>query len=102
PDIDVALRIGGDAVHEVEFARTFAALPPRLQPVAVLVVFGHARIHVAVADVDVALRIPGHVGRLAEAAVDGRERRGGGAAVRVRGAGGGVRVWVANHPRRGL
>src|SRR5262249_46132539 len=57
-DVNVALRIGGDAVHEVELAGTFAALPPRLHPVAILVVFGHARIHVAVADVDVALRIP--------------------------------------------
>src|SRR5262245_36767279 len=71
-------------MHEVEFAGTFAALPPRLHPVAVLVVFGYARIHVAVADVDVALRIPGHVGRLAEAAVDGRERRVGVALVRMR------------------
>ena len=45
-------------------------LAPRLHPVAVLVVLGDARVDVAVADVDVALRVPGDVGRLAEQAVD--------------------------------
>ena len=37
--------------------------------------FGHARIDVAVADVGVAGRIPGHVGHLPEHAVDRRQRR---------------------------
>ena len=73
----------GDAVHEVELAGALAALPPRLHPVAVLVVFGDARVHVAVADVDVAVRIPGHVGRLAEAAIHMRQRRIGVALVRM-------------------
>ena len=46
----------------------------RADPVAVLVELGDARVDVPVADVDIALRIPGHVGGLAELAVDGRQR----------------------------
>ena len=48
---------------------------PRLHPVAVLVDLGDARVDVAVADEDVAGRIPGDVGHLAEAPVLGRQRR---------------------------
>ena len=73
-DIDVALGVGGDAVDEVELALALAALAPGLDPVAVLADLGDARIHVAVGNVDRAVRSPGHVGRLAEAAVLVRQR----------------------------
>ena len=52
-----------------------AAFAPGLQPVAVLVDLGDARIDVAVADVSVAGGVPRDVGHLAEHAVDGRQRR---------------------------
>src|SRR5262245_46059183 len=91
-DIDQALRVGGDAVHEAELAGTFAVLAPGFHPLAVLVVFGDAGIHIAVADIDVALRIPGDVGRLAEAAVHVRERRIGVALPRMSLAIGGFRL----------
>ena len=52
-DIDVALRVGRDGVHEVELARALAALAPGLDPVAVLAELGDARVDVAVADIDV-------------------------------------------------
>ncbi len=48
---------------------------PGLEPVAVLADLGDARVDVAVADVGVAGAVPGHVGRLAEAAVDRGQRR---------------------------
>ena len=59
----------------VELAGLVAGLAEGLEPVAVLVDLGDARIDVAVADVGVAGGVPGHVGDLAELAVDGRERR---------------------------
>src|ERR1700694_3622922 len=62
-------------MEQVELARTVAVLAPGLDPIAVLAELGDARIDVAVADEDVAGRIPGHVGRLAEAAVLERFRR---------------------------
>src|SRR4051794_2746568 len=40
PDIDIALRIGGDGMHQVELARPLALLAPRLDPVAILVELG--------------------------------------------------------------
>ena len=52
-----------------------AGLAARLHPVAVLVELRDARVDVAVADVDVALRVPRHVGRLAEPTVLRRSRR---------------------------
>src|SRR3954470_3141394 len=73
--VDVPLRVGGDAVRGVELAGLIAAVAPRLDPVARLVDLGDARIYVPVADEDVALRIPGHVGDLPEAAVLGGKRR---------------------------
>src|SRR5262249_56042211 len=92
-DIDIALGIGGDRMHEIEFAGALAVLAPRLHPVAVLVVFGDACVHVAVADEDVALRIPGHIGRLAEAAVDLAQSSGGVWRPRPCPRGGGCRAW---------
>ena len=59
----------------VQLARVIATVAPLHQPIAVLVVFRDPRIDVAVADIDVAGRIPGHIGDLAEQAVDGRKRR---------------------------
>ena len=73
--IDVALRIGSDAVRRVELAGAAAGRAPLLHPVAILVEFGDARIDVAITDEDVALRVPGDVGGLAELAVDGGKRR---------------------------
>ena len=52
-----------------------ARLADRRDPVAVLGELRDARVDVAVADVDVAVGVPGDVGRLAELAVDGRPRR---------------------------
>jgi len=54
---------------------SFAAVTPLHEPIAVLVVFRDARIDVAVADIDVARRIPCHIGDLAEQTVDRRKRR---------------------------
>ena len=74
-DIDIALGVGADAVRRAELARLAAAVAPGLHPVAVLVDLGDARIDVAVADIGVARRVPGHVGRLTEAAILRRQRR---------------------------
>ena len=73
--VDVALRIGGDIVRRVELAGLVAAVAPGFDPVAVLVGLGDARIDVAVADENIALRIEGDIGRLPEAAVLGGLRR---------------------------
>ena len=62
-------------VRQVELPGRRAALAPRLHPVAVLIVLGDARVDVAVADVEVAVRVPRDVGRLAEQAVHVRQRR---------------------------
>src|SRR6185295_10076337 len=74
-DIDVVIAVDGNGVRQIELAGVGAFGAPLLYPIAVLVEFGHARIDVAVADVDVALRIPGDIGGLTEQAVDGGERR---------------------------
>src|SRR5882762_11640583 len=68
-DIDIALRVGRDGVHEIELARPLAFLAPGFHPVAVLVEFGNARVHIAVADVAVSGGVPGHVRRLTETPV---------------------------------
>src|SRR5206468_648966 len=74
-DINVALVVGGNAVRRVELSELSPSwFAVRADPVAVLVELGDARVDVPVADVDIALRIPGHVGGLAELAVDGRQR----------------------------
>src|ERR1700674_4353795 len=74
-DVNVVARIDGDAVRSVELAGLVAGLAPGLEPVAVLVDFGDARIDIAVADVGIACRVPRDVGDLAEHAIDGRQRR---------------------------
>src|SRR5207302_9993999 len=68
-DIDIALRVGRDGVYQIELARPLAFLAPGFHPVAIPVELGDARIHVAVADIAVAGRVPGDISRLAEAAV---------------------------------
>src|ERR1043166_955226 len=72
-DVDVVVAIDGDVVRVADHAgvlvRMVAAAAertPRLHPVAALVELGDARVHVAVADVDVVLRIPRHAGRACE------------------------------------
>src|SRR5713226_9063397 len=74
-DVDIVLRIDGDAMRGVELAGLVAGFAPGLEPVAVLVDFGDARIDVTVADVRVASEIQRNIGYLAEHAIDGRKRR---------------------------
>src|SRR5579872_2652186 len=71
--VDVALCIGGYGVGGVQFELFgmlailgLSPIAPLLHPIAVLVELGDARVDVAVADEDVALRVPGHVGGLPE------------------------------------
>ncbi len=71
-DIDVALGVRGDGMRRIHLARLGTAVAPLHQPIAVLVIFGDARIDVAVADIGVAGRIPRHIGDLPEQAVYGR------------------------------
>ena len=74
-DIDAVLRVHGDGVQGVELSRFLAVTAPGLQPAAVRGDLGHARVDVAVADVGVAVAVPGHVGNLAELAVHRRQGR---------------------------
>src|SRR5215813_1327772 len=74
-DVDVAARIGRDTVRRVELALLRPLLAPRLHPVAVLRKLCDAGIDVAVADEDVALRVPGDVRRLPELAIHVRAWR---------------------------
>jgi hypothetical protein len=73
-DVDVVVRVDADVVRRIKLAGLIARLTPGLEPDAVLVSFGHARIHVAIADVSVTSGIPSHVGDLAEHAIDRRKR----------------------------
>ncbi len=74
-DVDVPLRVSGDAMRRIELAGTGAAVAPRFQPVAVFVHLCDPRVDVAVADEGVAGGIPCHVGDLPEAAVLGGQGR---------------------------
>src|SRR5262245_48808093 len=58
-----------------ELTVAIAGAAKRLHPVAVSVVLRDARVDIAVADEDVALWIPRHVGRLAELAINRRQGR---------------------------
>jgi len=73
-DVDVALRVECDAVRRVQLARLVAGFAPGLEPIAVLVHFGDARIDIAVADVGVASGVPSDVGDLAKHSINRRER----------------------------
>src|SRR5215469_15636307 len=68
--IDVACVIDGDAVRSIELPGTIPWLTPRLDPVSFLIDLGNPGIDVAVADVRIACRVPGHIGDLAELPVD--------------------------------
>src|SRR4051812_7157908 len=74
-DVDVVLPIDGNVVRRVELPRLAAPRAPRLDPVAVFIELGDARIRVAVADVDVVVAVPRNVGGTTEVAVDRRRRR---------------------------
>ena len=54
-DIDPTIGIGADVVDDVEFALAGARSAPRMQQFAVRRIFVHARVAVAVRDVDLAL-----------------------------------------------
>ena len=64
--VDIALRIDRDAADVGELAGSSSLLAPGLHEHAVLVELGDARVAQAVGDEDVALRIPGDVGRTVE------------------------------------
>src|SRR5436190_1826609 len=51
--IDLVVAVDHDRMWGVEFSRPGAVLAPRLHPVAILVVLGHPRVDIAVADIDV-------------------------------------------------
>src|SRR6266851_4488289 len=74
-DVNIVVRIDRDAVRGVELAGLVAGFAPGFEPVAVLVDFGDAGIHVAVADVGVAGSVPRDVGDLAEHSIERRKRR---------------------------
>src|SRR5207249_11936410 len=61
-DVDVVVAIDGNRVRRSKLSLSRTVLAPRFHPVAVPVVLRHARVDVSVADVDVALCIPGDVG----------------------------------------
>ena len=56
-DIQVAIPVGLHAVRQIELPGFRAIGPPRLDPVAVLVVFGYPRVQVAIADEDVVVGV---------------------------------------------
>jgi hypothetical protein len=58
-----------------ELSRPLPELAPRLNPISVRVVLGDPGIDVAVADISVSGRVPGHVCDLPECPVDGWRRR---------------------------
>ena len=76
-DVDVALRIDGDAVRRIELVR----LRPRLftadlgDELSVFVVFHHAVIDIAVGDEQISLQVPRNIGWTAEQVLVGRSRR---------------------------
>src|SRR5262249_46913159 len=71
-DVNVIVRVPRDTMRDVELALLRARLAQGHQPVALLVYVGDTRIYVAVADVRVPGRVPGHVGDLAKHAVHWR------------------------------
>ena len=74
-NVHVALCIDGDAVDDVELPLAGATRAPVFHPLAVLVVLGHAGVAIAVGHIDVALRVPRHVGGPVEG-FTGRSRTG--------------------------
>src|SRR4029077_4604287 len=74
-NVKIVVAVDHDGVRQAELPRLSAFVAPGFYPVSVLVIFRDARVDVSVGDVDVAVRIPGHVGGLAEESVDGGKRR---------------------------
>ena len=60
--VDVSLPVDLHVVRISKLARAGSVGPPRLDPVAILVHLGDARIDVAVAEIYVVFRIPRHIG----------------------------------------
>src|SRR5262249_23744646 len=71
----VVILVDRDRVRQVELAGGVAFRAPLLYPITVLVVLRDTRIDVTVTYIDVALGIPGDIGRLAEKPVCCGERR---------------------------
>src|SRR6185437_3671922 len=65
-DIDPAIGVGDDVVHDVELAGPGAGLAPGEEQLAVVRVFVHARIAIAVGDIDLLLRRERGVGAAVE------------------------------------
>src|SRR6266403_3103093 len=61
-DINVALRVRGDAMRRTELIRAGTVCSHRLHPCAVLRYLDDARVAIAIAHVDIVLRIPCYVG----------------------------------------
>ena len=74
-DIDPAVGVGGDIVHDVELAGIGAGLAPAFDQLAVRRVFVHAGIAIAVGDVDLALRRQRGVGAAMERLAAHERRR---------------------------
>src|SRR5208337_1568679 len=71
--VDAPARVHRNAVRSVELSGAVAGLAPRLEPVAVFIDFSYARVDIAVADIYIPGRIPGHVGHLPEHPVHRRQ-----------------------------
>src|SRR5438876_386994 len=73
--VDAPLRVHCNAMRSVELSRAVAGLAPRLEPVAVFIDLSYTRVDIAVADIDISGRIPGHVGDLPKHPVHRRQGR---------------------------
>src|SRR5579871_45924 len=76
-DVETILRVDDHRVQRTELARTRTRLAEGPDPVAVAIVLGDPGVDVAIADVDVVVRVPGHIRYLTEQTVGGRQRRMG-------------------------
>src|SRR5579872_5035486 len=61
-DVDIVVGVGGDAVRRGELVGAGTVRADRAHPHTFAIHLGEARVAVAVADVDIVVRIPGHVG----------------------------------------
>ncbi len=73
-DVEIVVVIDDDGMRQAKLPRRGALVAPGFYPVAVFVIFRDARVDVSVGDVNVAARIPGYVGGLAEKPVHGGKR----------------------------
>src|SRR6185312_12353552 len=65
-DVDVVVRIRGNAVRRVELIAAAAVRPQLLEPLSAGRDLDHPRIAITVGDEDVAVRVPGHIRRPVE------------------------------------